>query len=381
MNRKIVFVNQATGYLTIDIVNEFAGSFDKVALIAGSIRVQDDELNRKVQVSKIIRYNRESIVKKAFSWFIGSIEVFFLLLFKYRKYEVVFTTLPPTAYLFAVFMRRRKFSVLFYDIYPEALKILNLTENNLLYKLWAWLNKRILKRAFRIYTLSEGMKNQLINYAESNNILVVPNWSGLKFSSLNPDEIKAFRQQQGLQNRFVVQYSGNIGYSHRVEIIVELAKILHKEQNIYFIIIGRGERLEYINELIKTYNLHNCHTLPFQTDDRIKYTLSAADLSVVTLDERAPAMSVPSKVYNLLKVGSPIMGVGDAGSELARLLAEYNNGRNFYANQLTEMADFILELQKDPEKRNKYSNNSLSASLKYTSENSKRYLKSYLQIL
>jgi hypothetical protein len=132
MNRKIVFVNQATGYLTIDIVNEFAGSFDKVALIAGSIRVQDDELNRKVQVSKIIRYNRESIVKKAFSWFIGSIEVFFLLLFKYRKYEVVFTTLPPTAYLFAVFMRRRKFSVLFYDIYPEALKILNLTENNLL---------------------------------------------------------------------------------------------------------------------------------------------------------------------------------------------------------------------------------------------------------
>src|SRR5687767_4634914 len=99
MNRKIVFVNQASGYLTIDIVNGFADVFEKVALISGVVRVQDIPLNEKVEWSKISVYNRGNPAKKFTSWIFGTFQIFFLLLFKYRKYEIFYFTIPPTAYL------------------------------------------------------------------------------------------------------------------------------------------------------------------------------------------------------------------------------------------------------------------------------------------
>ncbi|MGQ3088141.1 hypothetical protein, partial [Flavobacterium sp.] len=83
--KKIVFINQATGYLTIDIINEFAKDYDEVALIAGSIRVQDIPLDRKVKWSKITKYDRGNPKKKFLSWLIGTIQIFFLLLFRYRR--------------------------------------------------------------------------------------------------------------------------------------------------------------------------------------------------------------------------------------------------------------------------------------------------------
>ncbi|MBN2611624.1 MAG: glycosyltransferase family 4 protein [Bacteroidales bacterium] len=380
VDRKIVFVNQATGYLTIDIINEFVSLFDKVALIAGSIRIQDIEIDNRVGISKIIRYNRGGMIKKAYSWFIGTIQIFCLLVTRYRKYEVFFTTLPPTAYLMGYLLKRRKFSVLFYDIYPEALKILNIKEGNIIYRIWSSVNIKILKNAYRIYTLSDGMKMQLKKYTGENDIAVIPNWSGLTFDNLPSKDNNPFLLENKLNSYFLVEYSGNIGFSHRVEIVVELARILAFEKDIVFLIIGRGERLEYIKSLIKTYGLSNCITMPFQSDDKIIYSLSAADLSVVTLDDRAPAMSVPSKVYNLLKVGSPIMGIGASDSELARLLDVHQNGRNFPANELHKMAEFIRQLKNSPEIDSEMRKGSILASKKYTSENARKYLELYLQL-
>ena len=59
-NRKIVFVNQATGYITIDIINTFSDVFDEVAVIYGDIRVQDIELNQKVRKSKVAEKSRKN---------------------------------------------------------------------------------------------------------------------------------------------------------------------------------------------------------------------------------------------------------------------------------------------------------------------------------
>lgn len=380
MSRKIVFINQATGYLTIDIINEFASAYEKVALVTGSIRVQDVKINEKVNVVKITKYNRGGILKKSFSWLVGTLQIYWLLLFRFRSYEIFLTTLPPTAYLLTMILRKRKFSILFYDIYPEALKILNISDRNIIFRLWSSFNKRILNKTHRIYTLSEGMKIQLRQYSQVNNIVVIPNWSGLTFNTEDLPASNPFRIENKLEPYFLIEYSGNIGYSHRVEIVVELAKLLTDEKDIYFIIIGRGERLEYINNLIRTYNLRNCHTLPFQPDDKIKYSLSAADLSIITLDGRAPTMSVPSKVYNLLKVGSPIMGIGSADSELSRLLEEKQNGRNFLPSEMNKMAEFILQLKNNPEILQKFRNKSLLASKEYTNANSKKYLQSYQNI-
>ena len=101
MAGKIVFISQASGYLTIDIINRFVSDFDKVILITGSVRIQDTPLDPHIRVEMIMRYDRGNNFRKGFSWIIGSLQIFFLLKFRYNKYDKFFFTVPPTAYLMA----------------------------------------------------------------------------------------------------------------------------------------------------------------------------------------------------------------------------------------------------------------------------------------
>jgi glycosyltransferase involved in cell wall biosynthesis len=342
--KSIVFINQATGYLTIDIINAFATSdkIEEVALIAGSIRVQDVNLHEKVKWSKIALYNRGNPAKKFLSWFYGTLQIFFLLLTRYRKYEIFYITIPPFAYLLSLVLRN-KFSVLVFDVYPDVLKIYNISEGNWIYKFWIKANKNLFKRAHRVYTIGNGMANLLAKYVNREKLTIIHNWSGLtKVKEILRDE-NHFIKAQGLEQKFIVQYSGNIGYTHNVEVLVEIAKALQSEEDIFVLIIGRGERYNHIQELVSKSNLKNCRLLPFQPDDQLNYTLSAADLGVVLLDDKTAHVSIPSKIYNLQAVGVPILGIAIPDSELGHHLEKHANGICFSPSDIKSIVDFIKE--------------------------------------
>ncbi|GAB3203723.1 glycosyltransferase involved in cell wall biosynthesis [Pontibacter aydingkolensis] len=379
MSKNIVFINQATGYLTIDIINEFTRSeeFEKVALIAGSIRVQNKELDKEVSWTKIITYNRSALWKKGLSWMLGTIQIWYLLLTRYRNYEVFYFSIPPTAYLLSYFFKQR-FSILVYDIYPDALKTYGISESNMLYHLWVNWNKRILPKAYKVFTLSEGMADLLSNYLSRNTIKVIPNWSDVTLFTPIPKDQNPFIRDHGLEGKFLVQYSGNIGYTHNVEVLVELAKELKSHNDIIFQIIGRGERTAAIKELVEEYQLNNVRLLPFQADDILPYSLAAADLAVITLNDETALVSVPSKTYNLLAVGAPLLCISSANSELNRLVKIYQNGSSFESSSIKEMADFVLELMLNSNTLNHYKINSRKASENFTSKNAKVYLDTYV---
>jgi glycosyltransferase involved in cell wall biosynthesis len=380
VGKKIVFINQATGYLTIDIINAFVESeqFDKVALIAGSVRVQNKELDKKVGWSKIVKYNRGSSGKKALSWLIGTLQIALLLLTRYRKYEAFYVSIPPTAYLLSSFLKN-PFSVLVYDIYPDALNTYKISERSLLYRLWVSWNKTILPKAHRVFTLSTGMAAVLGKYLPEEKVVVIPNWSDVSLFKPVAKNQNPFVMEHQLADKFVVQYSGNIGYTHNVEVLVELAKELQDQDDILFQIIGRGERTAAIKALVERYSLKNVVLLPFQPDEILPFSLAAADLAVITLNDETAMVSVPSKTYNLLAVGTPLLCVASSRSELNRLVSACSNGKCYEAHKKEEMANFILELKNAPEMLKSYKTNSRKASSNFTSKNAHRYLQSYVQ--
>ncbi|HOW32054.1 MAG TPA: glycosyltransferase family 4 protein [Bacteroidales bacterium] len=376
-SRKIVFVNQATGYLTIDIINEFANEFDQVALIAGSVRVQDVKLDESVKWVKITRYNRGNPFKKFISWVWGTVQIFFLILFRFRSYEVFYVTVPPTAYLLSLVLHNR-FSIQVADVYPDALKIFGIRDKNPIYKAWQNWNKKLFAQTHRIFTLGEAMRNVLSQYISPEQVYVVNNWSGL--TNLQPvaKENNPFVANHSLEGKFIVEYSGNIGHTHNVETLINVAELLKNNETILFLVIGRGNRLQVIKQLIHEKKLHNCILLPFQPDDMIKYSLSAADLSVVILDERVSGNSIPSKTYNLLAVGSPLLVIGSDNAEMAGFVREHEIGRSFSRNHDVEMAEYILSLQNDHTLLSSMSSNALQAAGKFTSRNARLYLQHYM---
>jgi glycosyltransferase involved in cell wall biosynthesis len=377
MKREIVFVNQATGYLTIDIINEFAKEFDEVALITGSIRVQDIELDSKVKISKIVKYNRGSPIKKFISWLIGTIQIYFLLITKYKKHDIFYITIPPSAYLLSNILPN-KFSVLIYDVYPDVLKIYNIKETNWLYKFWSKLNKKLFAKAHKIYTIGEGMAKLIDNYMSRENMSIIPNWSGLtKLQSIDKNENTWIKKNQ-LENKFIVQYSGNIGFTHNVEEVVEIAKELKDDNEIIFLIIGRGEKVKFIQELITKYNLKNCVLLPFQPDDELNFSLAAANIGIVLLDDKTAHVSIPSKIYNLQAVGVPILGIALLDSELNNHIKRFNNGKCFSKDNKKGIVEFILNMKNNENELQILADNSKKSANLFTNKNANKYLTAYV---
>ncbi len=371
--KKIILINQNTGYLTIDIANAFTTRYEKVVLMTGFVRKMERDLLPAISIQRMVRYNRESTVKRLWTWFWGSTQVFFALLFKYRDFEVVYFTNPPMAYLSSLFLPNR-FSVVVYDTYPDALKTVGIKENNLFYKLWASANKKIFAKVKKVITLSEGMAEQLGLYVEASKIQVIPNWPGSGQFKQVPRSTNIFALEHNLSEKFVVMYSGNMGYTHNVESIIDLAIEMRQEKDISFVLIGEGQKKDLLKSLVKKHDLSNVLFFPWQPSEILPYSLATADVAVVTIDISSSLLSVPSKTYNILATGSPMLCIAPDNSEIAKLAQIYDCGKSFSKEDITGMKDFILDLKQNPDKRQEYSSNALAASVNFVKENAFQYL-------
>jgi len=374
--KNIVFVNQATGYLTIDIINEFANEFDKVAAIYGDIRVQDIDLSPKVLRSKVIEKSRKSNLKRFNRWFIASVQIFWLLIMKYRKFDIFYFSVPPFAYLTSLILRRR-FSIFMWDVYPDALIMAGLNDRSFICQLWTKANFILFRRAYRVFTIGDVLRDRMSKYVTPEKIQVIPLWSGL----INCEPINKadnpFIVDQQLEGKFLVQYSGNIEAGHNIETLIQAALLTRSDEQIFYLITGRGSKIEVVKSLIAENGLTNCRVLPFQPDDMIRYSFAAADLSVVLVEDRIAGVSIPSKVYNLMAVGSPIVSIAPLTSEISKLVMRFDNGRNFEKDNVEGLAAFITEMKHSPEILRSFRERSIIASSEFTRANAHKFLEIY----
>lgn len=375
-NRKIVIVNQAVNYLTIGICNEFINKFECVHLITGSVHVQGEALDPRIKITSINKWREKHGFAKAFNYLRALVHIYFLLLLKYRKFEVFFISVPPMAYLLNLGLPNR-FSMLIWDVYPDVFKITGMQEQHLVYRIWSKLNKKSFKKAYRLFTIGERMADLLSKYTDRTRIIVQPIWSIFQNNERITKANNHFIEQHQLQGKFIVQYSGNIGLTHNVEVLVDLAESMSKYDNILFQIIGRGPRKEHLEQLVRSKNLGNCQFLPFQSDEMFPFSLSAADLGVVILDEKTSKGSVPSKSYNLMSYGIPSLYFASEDSELMNYANMYGHAKCFSKTDLISAEKYILKMAEEKEFYDQLAQRSLSASRHFKRENAGKYIELY----
>jgi hypothetical protein len=369
MSKKIVLVNQDSGYMTIDLVNAFADTYDEVVLMAGNIVCMHTDINHKVKICNIARYNRKNSFTRASSWILSTIQVLFFLTSSYRKHELFFTTNPPTL-IFNLLFLKRPFSLLVWDLYPDALIMGKFIKSERpLFIIWSWVNKKVLPQAAVIITLTKSMAKRLSHYVSGDFVHIVPAWSS---GFILPDYTNApnpFIQKYQLEGKFIILYSGNLGKEHEVEALVYLAEKLKDKTDIIILIAGTGWKFETLNREIKIKQLINCRLLPKQPVELFQASLAATNLGVVSLMKSAADVSIPSKTYNLLAAGKPILCIGDENSDLAVLLNNTKSGAAFSSGKLDEMTAFVLSLQQNPEVYSKYCKNASVVSGEFTAAN------------
>jgi hypothetical protein len=372
--QQIVFINQSSGYLMIDIVHAFEKDYEQSILMTGFLNPRNRSLNTNVKVENLAKYDRTSSLKRILSWGLAFFKALYLIKWKYPKADLFLVSNPPMASLLPLFCSN-PFSILIYDIYPDALLEFKIFKSDsAIIKYWKKANVKIYSRAERIYTLTEGMKNKLSQYVGAEKIKVVPIWTDNDFLKPIVKAENKFLKEQNLDDKFLIMYSGNLGKSHPIEILVDLANDLKDYKNLFFLIIGGGDKFELLKQKIKDFNLDNIRLLEWQPTEILPYTLSAADLAVVTLGVEATDLSIPSKTYNLMSVGVPILCIANKEAALSKLIEQHENGETFSSLQKEEIKSFILKCHSDSEYLESMKRKSLEASSYYTPENAKLFI-------
>lgn len=372
MKKSIVFINQSSGYLMIDIINAHVPFYDNIILLTGFINPRDTPLDEKVKVVKLLNYNRTSSLKRVFTWTGFWLQSLYYIFIRYKNSNLYFVSNPPLN-VFTARYTKRDFAFLIYDIFPDAFAKLNIMDrSSIRYKYWEKTNKIVYKKAKALYTLSNDMKEAMnANDLDKRKISVVPVWTSNNFFINIPNEKNEFLKKYNLKDKFLVCYSGNLGKSHPVEKIIDLASKLIDHEDIVFLIIGEGDKKKQLLKKQKKKALPNLKILDFQPTELFPHVLAAASIGVVTLESDAGDVSVPSKTYNLMSAGKPILSIAKDSSELAHIIKKYKIGQSFTEDKIDDMCEFILNLKSNPKEYKIMEEASKEASHEFTPENAK----------
>ena len=376
MDKKaIVFINQSAGYLMIDIINAHVPFYDNLVLLTGFLNPRETALDEKVKVNKLLEYKRSSSLERLMTWLGFWFQTLFFVFLKYRKYKVYFVSNPPLNVFTAKWIKR-DFAFLVYDIYPDALTKNNIiTKQSLLFEYWEKSNQTVYKKAKRMFTLSHGMKNAMrVAELDENKLDVVPVWTNNTFFKDITSQNNEFIKKHDLHDKFVISYSGNLGKTHPVEKMIELAQKLVDEHDIIFLIIGDGDKKDQLLKMQEKLLLPNLKILGFQPTVLFPHVLAAAQIGIVTLESDVGDLSVPSKTFNLMSAGKPILSIANESSELAKIVKTNKIGENFSENEIDKMCDFIVKLKSNPDTYQEMQMASKKTSLMFSPDNAKKMI-------
>lgn len=376
MGRKILFANQSSGSLTIDIVNAYeeTGKFDRVELFAGKINIRPSVPNPSVKVLKTVKYNNKNIVLRMLTWVLGYLHLLLVCWFRGRDTELFLFTNPPFN-TFVPLFTNKKYYILIYDIYPDTLINQHVFSSQSIWaRLWIKRNKKVYAKAKRVFTISEDMKKEVSKYIDESNISIVYNWSHNERMIPVKKEENPFLKEHGLTEKFIVLYSGNMGMTHDIDVIVDVANELKNENDIRFLFIGEGGKKKLVEKKIEKYHLQNCIVMPYQDKDVLPYSMGAADIGVVTTASEQTGLSIPSKVNAYMSVGSILLCLADPKSELGRMVNNNDLGKCFNKTEIEAMADFIKQMKDDKVLASQIKKNTRQMSFNYTPDNAKKFI-------
>lgn len=253
----------------------------------------------------------------------------------------------------ASWLWRRPLVVIAMDLYPEVVTASGmLGADDWRARLLASVFGRAYRRACRVVSLGPVMTERLrAKGVAPRCITEIQNWA------TGPEGIDAaaavrLRAEWGLEGRFVVLYTGNLGVAHEFDTFLEgLAQAVRVEPRIVLVIVGRGSRLEEVRTRVAALSLgaHVCFQ-DFVPAGRLPAVLGLADVALVTLREGFAGLVVPSKLYGYLARALPVLYVGPRSD--ARLVVESSGaGVAVCSGGASEVGDALLGLAGDEPRR------------------------------
>jgi glycosyltransferase involved in cell wall biosynthesis len=318
--------------------------------------------NVRVQRSRSTQIWSDRIRGKAINGVLFTLRAFLHIIRNARKNDVfLLTSAPPflsiAGYLTHLLLKF-PYVCLIYDLYPDIAIALGVVSNkHWLAKFWWAINRQIWQKSKGIIVLSPAMKERVIAICPevADKVSVIHSWGDSELILPITKEKNWFAKQHNLDSIFTVLYSGNMGRCHDTNTILATAQKLHNEP-IQFVCIGGGPKRESFIQDVNRLGLKNFLFLPYQDKSVLPYSLTACDLSLVSVEAGLESLVAPSKLYPALAAGRPIAAICPKDSYLRQLITDGQFGVSIDNGDSESLSKFILNLKSDRQLAEKMGN-------------------------
>jgi glycosyltransferase involved in cell wall biosynthesis len=331
----------STGYFLTGIAEGLTGDYDVFVLCgqpsywARGVRAPVREMRNAVDVQRCraTTFNKNNLFGRIVNLITISLSIFLTALFRFHPGDVVIVvTNPPLLPYLAVLacrVRRARFVLLVHDVYPEILTRMNILKpQSFLLRLMNRASVWLYRSADRILVLGRDMQRLIREKLPSrqDRVVIATNWANTEMIAPMPRGSNQLLDRLQLKDKFVVEFFGNMGRPHCIEDLLDAAELLRAAPEIHFLLVGWGVKKVWAVKEKKVRNLENMTILDPLPREQSCDIQNACDIAINTLARDMSGISVPSRTYNVMASGKPMLAVCDDDSELAAIIHEERIG-------------------------------------------------------
>lgn len=352
----------STSYILSNIANVLVEKYEVNVISSSNLyqnnkRIKNDIflLDDKINVYKVsnIEIDKNNLYKRTLRIISLTINLSLTLLRKVKKDDKVLIVTNPALLLVAIsfikLIKKFEFCILVHDVFPEntiPARIIS-SQSSLVYRLMKSIFNQAYSSADSLIVLGRDMKEVFIEklscYKKIPKIEIIENWGDtINIRPLSEEALK--NSNQNLNNKITIQYAGNIGRTQGLKEFIEIFGESDNE-NIKFDLWGDGAIKKELIEFVDSKKLNNrvsFNGIYSRAEQNI--ILNSTDISLITLSNGMYGLGVPSKAYNILASGKPILFIGDINSEIALIIQEENIGICFEPKDREGIMKFLNEI-------------------------------------
>lgn len=328
---------QGTAFYTTGLAEGLAGNF-KVGVLcscptvtARGKRVARKEVRNGVIVERCMgtTLDKDIFILRLVNIATYSVSILLKALTRVKKGDIVFavTSPPSTPFIarFVCFLKKAVCVLRIEDVYPEILVATGMIrERSFLNGILRFATGILYRSADQVVVLGRDMKTLAEKKMGdgSKTARIIRSWADTNTVFPLPKEDTALVRELGLHKKFVVSCVGNMGRAQAIEFLFEAVTMLKDEDRIHFLFIGGGARRKWMEREAVSRGLNNVTLLDQRPRDDQANFLNACDISVISLLPGVTGAGVPSRTYNIMAAGKPIIAVSEEASEVAMLVRE-----------------------------------------------------------
>lgn len=366
-----ILKDQAEGMLdkfdvtVICVVPSYGGTIEEKYKIQ---KYYFEELNGvkiiRIRVPEFNKSNKISRIKNIVTYFFGALSASR----KAGRQDYVFTISQPPVLggllgVVGKWQKRAKMIYCIQDFNPEQIMAVHYSKNKLILKLMMIVDKFNCRHSDLVITVGRDLVDTLKKRFKNKNVpkhIMINNWIDEKEVyplSADNEHVLEFKRKFGLENKFIIMYSGNIGLYYDLENLMKVLKRFRKGyttkgiyepgpkttdgRDVVFAFVGAGSVLDKLVIYTKKHQFENVIFIPYQDKANLIYSLNAGDVHWCVSAKGIKGVSCPSKAYGIMGVGKPIIGVLEEGSEVRMLIEEIGCGKCCEPGNYLEVENII----------------------------------------